>query len=90
MKSDTICEQIMTELLVEQDYQAQYTRKQVEKAIMKVRGIDERTVQRWLKALMVFEYLEPKAPNIYSINFVKVPKFVLEALKQSNGQTRIG
>ena len=37
--------------------------------IMNVRGvIDDRAVTNWIKALIVFEFLEWKSPHVYKIN----------------------
>ncbi|MFZ7138788.1 MAG: hypothetical protein ACOWW1_10285 [archaeon] len=79
--------QKIIKMLVQDGYRLQVTRRIVEQAIMKLRGIDERTIKKWLKALMVFEYLTPISPNVYRINPLKVPE--LFPLLKEKPQTKI-
>ena len=79
MKAEETCEQIINSLLRE-GFKFEVSKKDLEKAIMQHRGIDERTVQRWIKALTTFEYLKQVSPNIYAFNPLKVPQ-VMQLLK---------
>jgi len=86
MKAQKVCEQIIDQLIRE-GFRYQVSKADVEKAIMWVRGVDNRTIQKWLKALIVFEYLIPKAPNIYQLNPFKIPE-LMKVLKD-NPQTKM-
>ena len=61
------------EFLLKGGYSYQVPRQEVEKAIVWIRGIDERTAKRWLKALTLMEYLTQVNKNVYEMNIVKVP-----------------
>jgi len=80
------CQKII-DYLISDGFKYQVAKKDVIKAIMWIRGIDERTVGRWLKALETFEYLIPINPNIYKLNPLKIPN-IINNLKQ-NPQTKI-
>ena len=73
--------------LLAEGFRVQVTRKFVEKAIMHVRGIDPRTIHKWLRALVMFEYLIPVSVSVYRINPVKVPE--LFNLLREKPQTKI-
>jgi len=80
------CQKIIDQLIAD-GFKYQISKKDIAKAIMYLRGIDERTVQRWLKALEVFEYIIPVNPNIYKLNPIKIPN-IINNLKE-NPQTKI-
>ena len=79
--------QQIVDYLIAEGYRVQVTRNHVEKAIMEIRGIDPRTVETWLKALVRFEYLIPTALNVYRLNPLKIPQ--LFELLRANGQLKI-
>ena len=85
-KVQKVCEEII-EYLIREGFRLQVARADVEKAIMYVRGVDERTINRWLRALVTFEYLIPCAPYIYRLNPLKTPK--LMSLLKDKPQTKI-
>ena len=72
MNSEKICKQII-EHLVASGWKHQVRQKDVETAIMRIRGVDQRTKTKWLEALIVFEYLKPVAPRVYQVNPLQVP-----------------
>ena len=86
MKAEKVCEQIVNRLVAE-GFRYQVPRSEVEKAIMFVRGVDERTINRWLRALVVFEYLIPVAPRIYRLNPTRIPE--LMSMLKDKPQTKI-
>ncbi|RLC36474.1 hypothetical protein DRH29_04500 [candidate division Kazan bacterium] len=86
MNAQKVCEEIINFLLNE-GFRIEVSKSDVEKAIMYIRGIDERTIQKWLKALVIFGYLKPRTPFIYQINPIKVPR-VMKMLKEKP-QTKI-
>ena len=57
-------------------YRLQVTKKDIATCIMKLRGIDPRTTEKWLKALLTFNYIKFKAPNVYELNPFKVPELM--------------
>lgn len=73
LKVHKVCSEIIDHLLA-QGWKVQVRRKDVEKAIMQIRGIDERTVSRWLKALITFEYLIPTSTMTYRLNPLRIPE----------------
>ena len=66
-----VCEAVM-ELLLKDGFSFQVPKARVEAAIMSVRGIDSRTVARWITVLVSFGYLVPVNKNVYQMNVVKV------------------
>ena len=54
-------------------FKHQVSRNEVKKAIMWLHGVDNRTIEKWLKALETFEYLIPLNPSVYKLNPLKVP-----------------
>jgi len=73
VRSEKICSQIIDHLIAE-GYRVQVRRTDVEKAIMRIRGIDPRTVQKWLKALVIFEYLIQTSVVTYRLNPLRIPE----------------
>lgn len=72
---------IIKALLNAQGYKTEYPYGEVETAIMKERGIDERTVKRWLRALIKFEFLLVKVEDrIFCININAIPKEIKQTL----------
>jgi len=88
-RAEQTCEKIIDQLLNEDGIRAnlQYSRAEIIKAIMYERGIDPRTLERWLNALRTFRYIEPSAVNLYRINLSKIPK-IIKMLKEEP-QTKI-
>ena len=54
-----------------------YDRNQVEKAIIKCRGIDPRTVKVWFNILWKFEYFTQPRKGLYRINLEKLSELEL-------------
>jgi hypothetical protein len=70
------CEEII-EQLVKDGYRYQVTRKDIEQAIMKSRNIiDERAIDRWIRALITFEYITHISHGIFKINPIKIPNLI--------------
>lgn len=86
MRSEKVCRQIIDYLLAE-GYKVQVRRSDVEKAIMRIRGVDQRTKQKWLEALIVFEYLIPTSSMTYRLNPLRIPE--LFKLLRNKPQTKI-
>jgi len=81
MNAQAVCEKIIKELLKE-GYVYQVTRKDLEKAIMKTRNIiDERAIDRWIRALITFEYIKHKHHGIFEINPAMCPE-IFKTLKE--------
>ena len=80
VKAEQTCEQIINYLLAE-GFKFEVSKRDLEKAIMQHRGIDERTIERWIKALTTFEYLKPVSLKVYAFNPLKIPQ-VMKLLKE--------
>jgi len=86
MKTQEICEQVIN-YLISDGFRKQVSKKEVQKAIMFIKGIDERTIKRWLKALEIFEFLIPINAHLYEINILKIPHLI--TVLKENPQTKI-
>ena len=87
MQIEETCKEIVKSL-VRNGYLHQVREKDLQETIMKVRKcIDDRTINRWIKALVTFEYLENDAPQIYKINPLKIPD--LMAMLHDQSQSRL-
>jgi hypothetical protein len=75
LKAQKVCEQIIEDLtnLARNGYRIQVSRAELETVIMKHRGIDERTVNRWIKALKTFDMISEVAPKVFKINEFYLP-----------------
>jgi hypothetical protein len=81
-----VCEEIMGTLLKD-GFSFQVPLAKVEAAVMNVRGVDVRTVKRWIQVLVAFGYLEPVNRNVFQMNVVKVPH--LASVLKNKPQTHI-
>lgn len=80
MKPRELCEQIIEDLIKE-GYKFQVSKSDLEKTIMLRRGIDERTVARWIRALKTLEYITQVNASVYQLNPAMTPK-LFEILKE--------
>jgi len=85
-KPEEVCEEIM-EILLKDGFSYQVCKKDIEKAIFRVRGIDKRTTERWLKVLLTFDYLQEINKVVYRMNVAKIPH-LFQILKHTP-QTRL-
>ena len=74
-KAEQTCERII-DYLIQEGYKLQVHKRDIAKPIMHLKGVDERTIARWLKALIIFEYLKPITPDLYQLNPMKIPKLM--------------
>lgn len=86
MHAREICNDIIKHLL-KSGYRYQVTKKDIEKAIIETRNcVDERTIDRWFRALVTFEYIKPMTPMtqtpIFKINFEKMPNEIVKTLNE--------
>ena len=86
MKTDQVCQAIV-KILVNEGYKFQVSHNDLERAIMKTRGIDERTVKRWIKALETFDYIKRKSLFTWTLNPVMIPE--LMRLLKEKPQTKM-
>lgn len=65
--------------------------KDLEKALMWIRGVDKRTITRWIEVMEQLEYIKlvtkTKYGTIYELNVVKVPN--LFAILKNQPQTHL-
>ncbi len=67
MKAKDKCKKIVEEANL-LGYEHDITEGQLTNIVMNKLGvIDKRAVQNWINALLVFSYLEVKAPHVYTI-----------------------
>ena len=83
-KASHVCELIVTDL-IDQGF-IRISRQKLEETIMQHRGIDERTVARWTRALLTLNYIKGVGPNLFEINILMIPN-VIARLKDK--QTKI-
>ena len=75
MHAEEICKQIIDDL-IKDGYRHQIPHKDLAKIIMQKRGIDERTVAKWVKALIAFDFITPietTVYKVYTLNPAKIP-----------------
>ena len=75
MRSEKVCRKIIDHLIAS-GYKYQVRKSDVETAIMRVRGVDQRTIDKWFKALIVFEYLKPVGAGVYQLNPFQIPELI--------------
>ena len=81
MRTKEICDKIIEQLLKD-GYTYQITRQDLEKAIMKVRGIvDERAIDNWVRALITWEYIKHIQKGIFQLNPTACPQ-IFKTLKE--------
>ena len=80
------CEKIMEELL-KQGYKHRLSPQDLEKAIMQVRGIDQRTINRWVQVLFKLGYIQGLPYGYYQFNITMIPN--LMSVLKNTPQTRI-
>jgi len=80
-RSNKVCLEIMKHLISE-GFTNQVHVKEVEKAIIYVRGPDKRTIQNWKRALETLGYLEKISPYVYQLNFMKCPELLVNVLHE--------
>ena len=80
------CETII-KALVKEGYRYQVSQRDLEKSIMEKRGIDERTINRWIKALTTFGYVKRETPQLFSLVPTAIPELV--SLLQTKPQTKV-
>lgn len=68
--------------MVEQGYTKQVSKTELEKAIVYVRGPDQRTITNWLKALVILEFITQPSPFIYELHLEKCPDLLQSAIKE--------
>ena len=75
-KETTIC-LILKRLIEQTNKLTDYSKADIDKAIIFCRGIDPRTVQNWFTVLWKFEYLLQPMPERYSLNLEKAASLAL-------------
>jgi len=83
-----VCTLIM-KWLVDRGFTNQVHEKEVEKAIIFVRGPDKRTLQNWKRALVSLEFLEKESLHVYRMNLLKVPELLTSAIHNDRKQKKL-
>jgi hypothetical protein len=63
--------------------------KDLEKAIIRFRGADQRTIRNWKKALVALEFLSQKNKLVYEINLSQCSEVAKEKAYIENKQKRL-
>lgn len=80
-QSRRVCSEIMR-YLVREGFTGNVAVKEVEKAIVWVRGSDKRTLQNWKRALETLGYLKRLNANVYKMNLTRCPELLHEVLHE--------
>ena len=89
MNPEKVCEEIIKCLFINAgSYMHQVTRRELRKCVITLRGMDERTTDRWIDTLLILEYLKIVAEDVYAINELKVSHLIVKAIK-NNAQTKM-
>ena len=80
-QSRKVCFEIMR-YLVRSGFAYQVPVKEVEKAIIWIRGSDKRTLQNWKRALETLGYLERINVHLYKMNLTRCPELLHEVLHE--------
>ena len=90
LNAKKVCEEIIEDLIKE-GYRHQISHRDLVKTIMQKRNIiDERSINRWINALINFEYLIPQETTIfkvYKLNPTAIPH--LFQILNNQPQTKI-
>jgi hypothetical protein len=86
MNPTQVCNDLMNNIIAH-GFKFQVTRKDLETEIMKVRGIDPRTVNNWIKCLCKLEYLVQLSPLVFRVNPLRCSD-IFEVLKETH-QTKL-
>jgi len=75
--------------LAERGFTYQVTRKELEKTIAFLIGADPRTLRNWIRTLQLLEFIEEVSPDVYKLNFVKVPSAFEKLVKGGEKQKKL-
>lgn len=68
-----------------------YSKEDIEKAIMQVRGVDPRTIKNWFTILWKLEFVLQPKPQLFQLNFGKIASLEIKIPPQIDPlQTRLG
>lgn len=82
-KTLKVCKEIM-KAIAERGFTNQITRKELEKVIMVLRGVDKRTINNWVKALERLGFIKPFNALIFELDFRQIPELYNVIIKEPN------
>jgi len=77
MKKEETIKAILEKLINQRNQIGYYSKDDIEKAIIQVRGADYRTLKTWFTVLWRLEYLLQPQPNIFHLNLAKISELEL-------------
>lgn len=78
---------ILENILKSKETVGEYTRKDIEKAIILSRGMDKRTISNWFDTLWALEYFTQPKKGVYCLDFAKVAELDLKIPERAHTQT---
>ena len=87
-RAEKICIEIM-QLIVKEGYTNQVHEKGIDKAIIQIRGSDQRTLKNWKRALVARGFIEKKIGSVYQINLMNIPQLFVEIVKTDQKQKKL-
>ena len=76
------CKEIM-KVVVEKGFTHQIHRRELEKVIMLLRGMDKRTIRNWLKTLELLGFVKLLNPFVYALNFDECRELLVGMVKKN-------
>ena len=86
MKTIEVCQEIM-KAIIEKGFTNQIHKRELEKVIIVLRGVDKRTIKNWVRTLEVMEFIKPLNPLVFELNFKKCPELLNRLIE--NGQKKL-
>lgn len=86
MKSIEVCQEIMKSI-IEKGFTNQIHKRELEKVIIVLRGVDKRTIKNWVRTLEVMEFIKPVNSFVFELNFKKCPELLNRLIE--NGQKKL-
>lgn len=76
------CKEIM-KVVVEKGFTLQIHRRELEKVIMLLRGMDKRTIRNWLRTLELLGFVKPLNAFVYALNFDECRELLVGMVKKN-------
>lgn len=76
------CKEIM-KVVVDKSFTHQIHRRELEKVIMLLRGMDKRTIRNWLRTLELLGFIKPLNPFVYALKFDQCRELLVGMVKKN-------
>jgi hypothetical protein len=81
------CREIM-QVIIKSGFTNQIHKRELEKIIMTLRGMDRRTIRNWVKTLEVMGFVRVVNASVFQLNFDGCKDLLFEVYK-NNGQKKL-